>query len=144
MSDPLYGKELLRLAAEAHGAGRLAAPDATGVAFNPACGDKVTVDIALAKGRIAALAHETRACILAQVSASILGRSLARADRLTTEHLRAVVEEMLARNAASPPPPFEDYSVLLGAAEFPSRHRCVLLPIDAVLDAFRSLDQGNT
>jgi hypothetical protein len=45
MSDPLYHKDLLRLAADATGAGRLAFPDASGLAYNPACGDKVVVDL---------------------------------------------------------------------------------------------------
>lgn len=143
MSDPLYGKELLRLAAQADGAGRLRAPDATGIAFNPACGDKVTVDVVLANGRIVSLAHETKACILAQASASILGRSMMNAEKSAVEHLRAKVAAMLETNAAPPSPPFEDYSALHSAAEYPSRHRCVLLPIDAVLDALHSLDKGN-
>ena len=42
--DPLYKKELLRLAADATGAGRLAAPDASAEAYNPACGDRITID----------------------------------------------------------------------------------------------------
>ena len=57
MSDPLYRKELLRLAADARGAGRLTRPHGTATAHNPACGDRVTVDVALEDGRIAALAH---------------------------------------------------------------------------------------
>ena len=40
MSDPLYRKELLRLAADAAGAGRLTHPDARATAHNPACGDR--------------------------------------------------------------------------------------------------------
>lgn len=141
MSDPLYGKELLRLAAEAHGAGRLAEPDATGVAFNPACGDKVTMDIVFSYDRIASLAHETKACILAQASASILGRSLPNARKHSVERLRAEVEAMLESGAAAPAAPFDAYAALSGAAEHANRHRCVLLPIDAVLDAF---SKGNS
>ena len=76
MSDPLYRKELLRLAADAHGAGRLAAPDASGTLFNPACGDKVTIGLELQHHRITAIAHDTKACVLAQASASILGGAL--------------------------------------------------------------------
>ncbi len=40
MADPLYKKEILRLAADAHGAGRLGEPHVTGVAHNPTCGDR--------------------------------------------------------------------------------------------------------
>jgi NifU-like protein involved in Fe-S cluster formation len=137
MSDPLYRKEILRLAADAHGAGHLSGPHRSGTAFNPTCGDRVTFEIATgADGHIDALAHETRACVLAQASAAILGRdagSLARAD---VAALRETVEAMLKGNAAAPVAPFADYAAFDGVQAFPNRHTCVLLPIDALLKAF--------
>ena len=135
MSDPLYSRDLLRLAADACAAGRLVTPDVSGVAFNPACGDRVVVDVRLADGRIAEFAHETRACVLAQASASILGMTLINANRVTVENLYAYVKIMLAQGSEPPLPPFEKYAVFSGAAEYTNRHRCVLLPLDAVLDA---------
>ncbi|MBI3678457.1 MAG: iron-sulfur cluster assembly scaffold protein [Proteobacteria bacterium] len=138
MSDPLYRKEVLRLAADAHGAGRLTGPHRTGVAHNPTCGDKVSVDLALdAGGHIAALAHETKACVLSQASASILGRDLKGLTRAEVEKLRADVSAMLTGGSA-PASPFDAYSAFDGVAEVKSRHRCVLLPIEAVLKAFES------
>jgi len=137
MSDPLYRKELLRLAADAHGAGRLAGPHVTGSAHNPTCGDKVTVDLVVgADGRIAAMSHDTKACVLSQASASILGRALKGAVRADVEALANSVAAMLAGGAAPPSPPFETYADFIGAAELRNRHRCVLLPIEAVLAAF--------
>jgi nitrogen fixation NifU-like protein len=135
MSDPLYAKDLLRLAAGAAGAGRLPYPDAIGVAHNPTCGDRVSVTLALgAYGRIAALAHETKACVLTQASAAILGAHLAGADEARVRALRDEVAAMLTSGAV-PPSPFADYAALAGAAEHRNRHTCVLLPIDAVLEA---------
>lgn len=134
MSDPLYHKDLLRLAAEANGAGRLASPDASGFAYNPACGDKVVFDLRLEDGRIAEVAHDTKACVLAQASASILGATLNAKDETEIVNLLTCVEKMLA-NGPAPPPPFEGYAVFVGVAEYKSRHRCVLLPIEAVMDA---------
>ena len=142
MSDPLYRKELLRLAADAHGAGRLSVCDVTGYAFNPACGDKVTVDLALADGRILAMAHDTKACVLAQASASILGKSLAGSTFADIEILRSDVIRLLESGGAPPPAPFKSYAAFDGAVEYRSRHRCVLLPIEAVLKAFEASDPG--
>ena len=105
MSDPLYRKELLRLAADAHGAGRLKEPDVTGHAHNPACGDKVTVDLDLADGRIVQIAHNTKACVLAQASASILGRALRNKNRSDVEQLREAIVAMLAAHGPAPSPP---------------------------------------
>lgn len=136
MSDPLYRIDLLRLAADSHGAGRLTSPQATGKAFNPACGDRVVVDLALVDGHIADFAHDTKACVLAQASASILGERLCGATRETIERLGTEIMAMLEGKSPPPNPPFQWYSAFAGAVEYPSRHRCVLLPIEAVLDAF--------
>jgi nitrogen fixation protein NifU and related proteins len=137
MSDSLYRKELLRLAADAHGAGRLSAADASGQAHNPACGDKISVQLSLSDCRIVEFAHETKACVLAQASASILGSALRNATIHDLENLRAAVIAMLESKKSPPAAPFDAYAVFEGAVEFQSRHRCVLLPIEAVLDALR-------
>jgi len=134
VSDPLYRRDLLRLAADAHGAGRLPSPDVSGLAYNPACGDKVVIDLDLDDGRIVGLAHETKACVLTQASASILGTTLKGADKAAVEELHAQVSAMLEQGPP-PKPPFDIYAAFSGAAEYKSRHRCVLLPIEAVRDA---------
>lgn len=138
MSDPLYAKDLLRLAAAAVGAGRLSPFDAEGHAHNPTCGDRVAVTLRLdAGGHIAGIAHETQACVLAQASASILGAHLKGADAASVKDLREHVAAML-KNGAAPSAPFADYGKLAGAATYRNRHTCVLLPIDAVLDALKA------
>ncbi|MBV9571587.1 MAG: iron-sulfur cluster assembly scaffold protein [Alphaproteobacteria bacterium] len=137
MSDPLYRKEILRLAADAHGAGQLDRADMAGAAYNPTCGDKIGVELALdADRRIVAMAHETKACVLTQASASILGERLKGASRANVEKLANAVAAMLIKNEPAPAPPFDPYTVFRGAVTHRNRHRCVLLPIEAVLDAF--------
>ena len=118
MSDALYKKDLLRLAADAAGAGRLAQADASATAHNPACGDRVTVDVALENGRITALAHHTHGCVLTQASAAILGA-----------------------DAIGASPPFDTYTVFDGVAGYAGRHRCVMLPLEATLEAMDALER---
>jgi NifU-like protein involved in Fe-S cluster formation len=142
MSHPLYKKELLRLAADATGAGRLPHPDATGEAFNPTCGDRVIVDLTLKDGRIEAMTHDTKACVLAQASASILGSALKGATREDAETLANDVAAMLVTKSAPPGAPFESYAAFEGATEHRNRHRCVLLPVEAVLAAFEASESG--
>jgi NifU-like protein involved in Fe-S cluster formation len=136
MSDPLYKKELLRLAADAHGAGRLAHATATGHAHNPVCGDKVVVDLVLERGRVVEIGQETKACVLTQASASILGNSLKGATRGEVEALQRTVKAMLESQGHVPEAPFQDYSAFDAALAYPARHTCVLLPIQAALAAF--------
>jgi nitrogen fixation protein NifU and related proteins len=141
LSDPLYKKELLRLAADAHGAGRLAGAHGTGHAHNPVCGDRVIVDVRLEGGRITELCQETKACVLTQASASILGQRLKGATRDDTERLRDAVATML-NGGPVPDVPFADYAVFDAALAYPSRHVCVLLPIAAALAAFDASEAG--
>ena len=135
MTDTLYARDVLRLAASAAGAGTLSPCDAQGAARNPICGDRVSVTLTLdGAGHITALAHETQACVLTQASAAILATHIAGSDGGAVEQLHHRVRAML-KGAASPDAPFDDYTTLAGAAEHRNRHKCVLLPIEAVLDA---------
>ena len=136
MNDQLYSKQLLRLAASAVGAGRLAPCDASGSAHNPICGDRINVTLNLNENRVIEMAHQTQACVLTQASASILGAHLTGKDKSAVEKLRRQVVDML-QDGKVPPAPFSDFSALLGVANHRNRHKCVLLPLDAVLDALR-------
>jgi nitrogen fixation NifU-like protein len=135
MSDPLYRLDVLRLAADATGAGRLANPHGSYMAHNPACSDRTTVDVTVEDGRIKTVAHDTQACVLAQASASILGGTLPSHSLDELEKLRADVAGMLGGGDA-PKAPFSAYGVLREVGGYPSRHNCVLLPIEAALKAF--------
>lgn len=141
MSDPLYTRALLRLAADAHGAGHLDGPHLHGSAHNPACGDRIEIDVALDSDRIAALAHETRACVLTQASAAILGRDAKGLTRNEVLALRDAVAAMLAGTGETPHAPFDAFTVLEGAASIPGRHTCVLLPFEALLQALSEADE---
>lgn len=134
MSDLPYSTAVLRLAAEARGAGRLKPPCASHTESNPICGDLITVDLALADAAIAAVAHDTKACVLTQASASILGGALAGHSLAELAKLRETVAAMLAGGPA-PEGAFEAYRHLADVARHPARHKCVLLPLDAALKA---------
>jgi nitrogen fixation protein NifU and related proteins len=139
MDDPLYRKEILRLAANAAGAGRLAHPTASATLHNPACGDRVTVDVMLADGRITALAHHTSACVLTQASAAILGADAVGLSRAEFIALAAAVEALLA-GGGPPRAPFDSYAAFDGLGPHKPRHTCVLLPLRAALEALEILE----
>ena len=139
MSDPIYRRELLRLAADAVGSGRLDLPQGSATVHNPACGDRVTVDVRLENGRIAALKHHAQACILTQASAAILGAEAVGLDRTGLSELRNRVTAML-EGGPTPQPPFEAYGAFEGVAEHKGRHICVLLPLEAALEALEMLE----
>src|SRR5690348_15256372 len=131
--DPLYRREILRLAADAKGAGHLPAPDASATAHNPACGDRVTVELAMADGRIAAIAHTTQACVLTQASAALLADRASGRGLADLEALAASVRDFLDGGTAP-----DGYGVFEGVTVHAGRHRCVLLPLEAALRALES------
>lgn len=135
--DPLYRRELLRLAADATGAGHLPAPDAMASLHNPACGDRVTVELELCGGRVAALAHTTQACVLTQASAALLAATAPGRDRGGISELAASVRAFL--RGAEPP---AGYDVFDGIREHAGRHVCVLLPLEAALKALDGAEPG--
>lgn len=116
-------------------------PCGTATARNPACGDQVTVDVAVECGRITAIAHDTKACVLTQASAAILGGEIAGLTREEVSGLHTAVSAMLA-GAEAPSAPFDVFSVFEGVADYRNRHKCVLLPIEAVMAAFEVLEPG--
>lgn len=134
----LYHKEVLRLAARAAGMGRLPAPHATVSLNNPICGDQVTVDVACEESRLSAIAFDVKACVLCQASASILGESASGETASALSALAGDVCAMLKEGAAPPQGKFAAFSALAPVAAHPGRHTCVLLPLDALLQALRA------
>ena len=139
MSDPLYRKEILRLAADAAGAGRLAHASGSATMHNPACGDRVTVDVLVSNGRITALAHHTSACILTQASAAILGADAVGLNRDEMAGLAEAVRQALL-GGALPSAPFNAYAAFDGLVQHKARHRCVMLPLEAAVEAMSILE----
>ena len=142
----IYNARMLRLAAEAAGAGRLAERDASAEIVNPVCGDRIRVDVRTEGARIEALGYEVHACVLTQASASLLGRH---AKGRTVAEIRDVadqIEAMLRRNGEAPGGDWSDYGALEPVRAHRSRHECVMLPLRALLaalDAGESTDRGS-
>lgn len=141
MSDLPYSTAVLRWAAEAYGAGHLAPPCLCHTAANPVCGDKVTVSLTMEGGKIGAFAQDSKACVLTQAAASILGAALPGHTTTDLATLREAVAAMLAGGPA-PVGAFAPFAVLADVARHPARHRCVLLPIEAALQALTGEPAG--
>jgi nitrogen fixation protein NifU and related proteins len=142
----IYNARMLRLAAEAKGAGRLAERDGSAEIVNPVCGDRIRVDVRTDRGRIAALGYEVRACVLTQASASLLGRHAVGRTAAEIREVAQRVEAMLRENSEAPGGDWSDYAALAPVRAHGSRHECVMLPLRALLaalDACESTDPGS-
>lgn len=137
MSDDLYQKALLRLAASAHGAGRLDAPCCSSRAANAMCGDSVIFDARVDDARrISAAANELKGCVLVQASASLLSENAIGRTEGEIAALHADVTAML-NGGDVPAGVWSGYEVFKPASAYRSRHTCVLLPIEALLGALK-------
>jgi nitrogen fixation NifU-like protein len=142
----IYSAGLLRLAAEAAGAGRLPECDASAEILNPTCGDRIRVDVKGSPERIAEIGYEVRACVLTQASASLLGRHAAERSADEIRALADQVEAMLRTDGGAPGGDWSDYALFEPVRGHRSRHECVMLPLRALLaalDAGGSRDHGS-
>jgi NifU-like protein involved in Fe-S cluster formation len=142
----IYNAQMLRLAAEAAGAGRLAERDASAEIVNPICGDRIRVDVRTDGARIAALGYEVHACVLTQASASLLGRHAAGRSAAEIRELAERIDAMLREDGVAPGGEWSDYAALEPVRAHSSRHECVMLPLRALLAAFdagASTDRGS-
>ena len=136
MNDDLYQKALLDLAKAAHGAGSLPSPDGTALRDSPLCGDRVRMQVALENGRIKAIAHEVKGCLLCRAAASLVGLHGVGLDAAQAEALRGHVADSLA--GESPPSSWPELALFAPVRPHRNRHGCVLLPFEALVAALDS------
>ncbi len=140
MSADLYQQALLDLAKAAHGAGALPSPDGSALRDSPLCGDRVRMQVTLADGRVSALAHDVKGCLLCQAAASLLGLHGAGLNPEEVQALRGQVAAALA--GAAPPPGWPELSLFEPVRPHRNRHGCVLLPFDALIAAIGESRRG--
>jgi nitrogen fixation NifU-like protein len=141
MNDELYHQAILELARRARLASRLEAPQASVTVDNPLCGDRVTLDLSLADGRVREVGHTVRGCLLCQAAAVAIGE---RAPGETPATLRAVVRDLGEAITTAPGAarmPWPELAAFAPVHAHKSRHECVLLPFKALTQA---LDQVET
>ena len=131
----LYSGRILELAAEIPHLGRLPAPEASVRKRSPLCGSTVTVDLAMAGGRVTAFAQDVKACALGQAAASVLGEVVIGRSAEELAAARDALRAMLKEEGPVPPAPFDGYEVLLPAREYKNRHASILLALEAAAEA---------
>ena len=132
--DALYQQAIIDHAKAAIGAGRLPGPTVSATVDNPLCGDRVTVDLSLADGKVAAIGHQVRGCLLCNAAASVLARYAIGRDGPA---LRAVAQgfEAMIRDGGPVPVDWPELECFRPVHAAKSRHECVLLPFQAAVKA---------
>ena len=139
MAELPYHAAIISAAHRASGKGRLEVFDATATVDNPLCGDRVTIDIrrvgAGAPEQVGEIGQVVRGCVLCEAAATLIvevGTGAAESD------LRAAIDDIRRMLEDGAPPPEGSWSraeMFLPVRAHPSRHDCVLLPFQALLEA---------
>jgi NifU-like protein involved in Fe-S cluster formation len=139
MSDPdsLYQDAIKQFARAAHGHGQLENAAGEAKLSNPLCGDRVRMQVALDGGRIAAIAHDTRGCLLCRAAAALIGIRAAGQDAAAMDAVTDALDAML-KGVAPTPVAWPELTMFEPARGYPSRHKCVLLPFRALQAALRN------
>jgi NifU-like protein involved in Fe-S cluster formation len=133
----LYQDAIKRMAQAAHGQGQLAAADGEAKLDNPLCGDRVRMQVSIASGRITAVAHQTKGCLLCRAAASVAGLRGAGQDEAGIAAAVGALESLLQQGSPAPAG-WPELALFEPARAYASRHRCVLLPFRALLAALRN------
>ena len=140
MKDDLYHRAIVDLAKQAGGAARLEAPQASATVDNPLCGDRVTIDLALADDRVHAVGHKVRGCMLCQAAAVAIA---ARAPGETPAALNEIagrLDQAIRKDPSGLESLWPELGAFAPVHRHKSRHDCVLLPFKALRRALAQTD----
>jgi nitrogen fixation NifU-like protein len=131
MSEALYHEALVNRARTAFGRGRLPDATATATVDNPLCGDRVTVDLSAKDGRIAAIGHQVRGCLLCEAAAATIAEYCRGAGRSELDAIGAAARTLMAEGGDLPAG-WQCLEIFRPVHQAKSRRDCVLLPFEAL------------
>ncbi len=133
----LYGEIILDHNRRPRNFGRLAGASHSAVGHNPLCGDRVTVDLRVADGRIQEIAFEGVGCAISTASASMMTEALRGKSPAEARELFARFHALVtgAEHDASEMGKLEAFA---GVGEFPMRVKCATLAWHALQSALAS------
>jgi nitrogen fixation NifU-like protein len=107
---------------------------------NPLCGDRVTVYLDLADGRLQDVAFQGSGCAISTASASLMTEAL---KGLTLEEARGLFKgfhDLVTLGAAEGSPELGKLAVFTGVREYPMRVKCATLAWHALMAALDAQD----
>ena len=131
MSEPLYTRDILRLAASVVPYEALPRTDGAAELRSPTCGSGIRVAVMLEDGRVTAIAQKVEACAFGQAAAALMAVAAPGRDLGEARAALAGVEAWLRGDDAAAP----SLAPLNPARSRPGRHGAILLPYRAMVAA---------
>ncbi|MDB9823366.1 iron-sulfur cluster assembly scaffold protein [Deltaproteobacteria bacterium] len=138
MSEDLYHKTIIEWSKRTEHTSPLEKTDCEGISNNPLCGDRVSVELNVKGEAIQSMAHHVRGCLICKAASAHLA-SLARGLTLDkVKEMRQDLDKALKTVNGEPADFPENHRMFYPVQSHKSRHSCILLPYDAVIDALSS------
>ena len=137
MTAPLYTRDILRLASSLGEPVALARIDGAAERRSVTCGSRITVQVQLADGRVAAVSQRVEACAFGQAAAALMIAGAAGTSEADVRLALAGVEQWLKGDDAAVAA-WPGLAVLDPARSRSGRHGAILLPFEALLGALEA------
>lgn len=111
---------------------------------NPACGDDITLKVALDNGTITEIFADSRGCAISTASSSIMAELIKGKTVEEAQTLAANVKKMLKGEEADLPADLGDIEALEGVKQFPVRIKCALLGWMTLLEGIKNYQTGHS
>ena len=103
---------------------------------NKFCGDKITLELIVAKKKILSMKYETESCVYCEASASLLSKKIKKFNVQTIKNDFIFLKEIFKTKKIKIPKKFDDFEKLFNSDNF-NRFNCIFLPFDAVIRALK-------
>ena len=103
---------------------------------NKLCGDKITLELIVAKQKIISMKYETESCVYCEASASLLSKKIKKLNIQTIKDDFINLKKILKKEKIKVPKKFSDFIKLFNSDNF-ERFNCIFLPFDAVIKALK-------
>ena len=103
---------------------------------NTTCGDKITIEIIADTKKIYSMKYETESCLYCEASASLLSQRIKNMSLKDFKKDFIIIKKISSKKNITFPKRLSDFKKLLNSDNL-NRFKCIFLPIDAVLKAFK-------
>ena len=103
---------------------------------NSLCGDKIKLELVAKNSKIDFIRYETESCILCEASASLLANKIKLYPIKNLKKDIIMLKKMINKRDFDLPGRFKKYKDLLSSKNL-SRNNCIILPLNALLKAFK-------
>ena len=103
---------------------------------NSLCGDKIKIELIANDKMVNSMRYETESCVLCEASASLVAKKIRNYPLKSLKKDIAKLKESIKKNESIYPSKFKEYRYFL-TKDSNSRFKCVTLPLEGLLKAFK-------